>query len=110
MSPQEKQFENFKQKKINDMENQEQTFSPDELVQLARENPGATAQMHHVANGLLYLSAGIFNNAELIRLLDQRIVELTQKHIREVQALTDRIDILEARLMGLSDPHEAGLN
>jgi hypothetical protein len=42
--------------------------------------------------------------------LDGRLIELTQKHIREVQELTDRLDVLEARLMGMSDPHEAGLN
>jgi hypothetical protein len=92
------------------MENENQ-FNPDELVQLARENPEATAQMHHVANGLLYLSAGIFNNSEMIRLLDSRLKELTAKHNEEVKFLKDEIDLLRIDVMKLSgDEGKLGLN
>jgi hypothetical protein len=59
---------------------------------------------------ILALAAALFDATQKITILDGRLIELTQKHIREVQELTDRLDVLEARLMGMSDPHEAGLN
>jgi hypothetical protein len=58
----------------------------------------------------LAMAAALFDATQKITILDGRLIELTAKHIREVQQLTDRLDVLEARLMGLSDPHEAGLN
>jgi hypothetical protein len=93
------------------VEQNKNEFSPDEIVELARQNPGATAQMHHVANSLLYLSTGIFNNSELIRLLDSRLKELTAKHNEEVKFLKDEIDLLRIDVMKLSgDEGKLGLN
>jgi hypothetical protein len=57
------------------------------------------------------MAAALYNASEQIKVLDQRLIELTQKHIREVQELTDRADRLEAEIMALhGDAKQQGLN
>jgi hypothetical protein len=91
MKPLEKQCGNLKQKKINDMEN---------------ENREENQRIDIWA-----MAAALFDATQKITILDGRLVELTEKHIREVQQLTDRLDRLESEIMALhGDAKQQGLN
>jgi hypothetical protein len=60
---------------------------------------------------ILALAAALFDATQKITILDGRLVELTQKHIREVQELTDRMDVLQSEIMALhGDVKRQGLN
>jgi hypothetical protein len=60
---------------------------------------------------ILALAAALFNASEQIKVLDGRLTQLAEKHVKEMQAASDRMDLLESRLMALSaDPEQLGLN
>jgi hypothetical protein len=85
MNPQGKQFENFKRKKINDMEDQK--------------------------IDLLALAAALFDATQKITILDGRLTQLAQKVIDENQQLAERISLLESQMMAvMADEKQAGLN
>jgi hypothetical protein len=99
-------------------------FNPDGLIDQGRKNPDAPATLADVANVLLFTVSQLHNlremgriNNELLREVaaasttnNNRLQELAQKVIDENQRLTDRLGVLEARLMALSDSRGAGLN
>jgi hypothetical protein len=111
--------------KIKGMENQEQAFNPDEIVELARQNPDAPATLADVANVLLFTVSQLHNLREMGRINNEllqavtdaattnnnRLQELAKKVIDENQRLAERVSMLEAQMMAvMADEKRAGLN